>query len=186
VKPASVVAVAATPVVANTPADDFSLVALSGEANYQQYASPYSGETYGAFDGTATVFPGERNPNAPVTFASGLRGTYDVLKAQWLHTSAHATARLQIYQTQFGSSAGGPFWDDLSFPDGVISLSSTQGGRLSGTSFDVDRYAGGHHHLLYGLEYRIDNSFLHQVVPTGLGSHILEDHLHPRVAGRHP
>jgi hypothetical protein len=149
-----------------TPADDISFVALSGEANYQQYASPYPGETTGAFDGAVTIFPGETNPNSPVTFASGLRGTYDVLKAQWLHTSAHAATRLQVYQTQFGSSAGGPFWDDLSFPDGIISLATTQGGRESGTSLDIDQFASDRHHLLYGLEYRVNNSFLHQVVPT--------------------
>jgi hypothetical protein len=147
-------------------ADDFSFVALSGEANYQQYDSPYPGETVGAFDGAVTVFPGETNKNAAVTYASGLRGTYDILKAQWLHTSAHATSRLQVYQTQFGSTAGGPFWDDLSYPDGVISLATTQGGRETGTSFDVDQFASDRHHLLYGLEYRVNNSFLYQVVPT--------------------
>lgn len=146
--------------------DDFSAVALSGEANYQQYDSPYPGETYGAFDGAVTVFPGEPAPEAPVTFASGVRGTYDVLKLQWLHTSRLATTRVQLYQTQFGSTAGGPFWDDLSFPDGVISLAATQGGRQSGTSLDVDQFASDRHHLLYGLEYRVDNSFLYQVVPT--------------------
>jgi len=149
-----------------TPNDDLSFVALSGEANYQQYDSPYPGETYGAFDGQFTTFPGETNPNASVTFASGLRGTYDVLKAQWLHTAGHATTRVQLYQTQFGSTAGGPFWDDLSFPDGIISLAASQGGRESGLSFDVDQFASDHHQLLYGAEYRVNNSFLEQVVPT--------------------
>lgn len=149
-----------------TSADDFAVVALSGEANYQQYDSPYPGETYGAFNGAVTAFPGEPSPAAPVTFASGVRGTYDVLKMQWLHTGRHATTRVQLYQTQFGSTAGGPFWDDLSFPDGVISLAATQGGRESGTSFDVDQYASDRHHLLYGLEYRVNNSFLYQIVPT--------------------
>jgi hypothetical protein len=149
-----------------TPADDLSFVALSGEANYQQYGSPYPGETVGAFDGAVTTFPGETHPNAPVTFASGLRGTYDILKAQLLHTGAHATSRVQLYQTQFGSAAGGPFWDDLSFPDGAISLTATQGGRETGASFDVDQYANERHHLQYGLEYRTNTSFLYQVVPT--------------------
>jgi hypothetical protein len=149
-----------------TDRDDLSFVALSGEANYQQYGSPYAGETYGAFDGASTTFPGETSPNAVVSFASGLSGTYDVLKAQWLHTGRSATTRLQLYQTQFGSKAGGPFWDDLSFPDGVISLATTQGGRESGLSFDVDQLASERHHILYGAEYRVNNSFLDQVVPT--------------------
>jgi hypothetical protein len=149
-----------------TPKDDLAFVALSGEANYQQYASPYPGETYGAFDGAVTTFPGETNPNAPVNFASGLRGTYDVLKAQWLHSGERATTRVQLYQSQFGSTAGGPFWDDLSFPDSVISLAATQGGRETGLTFDVDQLAGDRHHLLFGAEYRVNNSFLYQVVPT--------------------
>jgi hypothetical protein len=113
-----------------------------------------------------TPFPGETDPNAAVTYASGLRGTYDIAKVQWLHTGAHATSRLQLYQTQFGSVAGGPFWDDLSFPDGVISLRAVQGGRETGTSFDVDQLASDHHHFVYGLEYRVNNSFLYQIVPT--------------------
>jgi len=167
-------------------ADDFSFVALSGEANYQQYDSPYPGETVGAFDGAVTVFPGETNKNAAVTYASGLRGTYDILKAQWLHTSAHATSRLQVYQTQFGSTAGGPFWDDLSYPDGVISLATTQGGRETGTSFDVDQFASYRHHLLYGLEYRVNNSFLYQVVPTPMSSSTPTDAVHrSRLRRRH-
>jgi hypothetical protein len=149
-----------------TPKDDLSFVALSGESSYQQYASPYPGETYGAFDGRFTPFPGETNPNAPVNAASGVRGTYDVLKAQWLHSGDHATVRVQVYQSQFGSTAGGPFWDDLSFPDGIISLAATQGGRESGLSFDVDQFASDRHHLLFGAEYRVNNSFLYQVVPT--------------------
>jgi hypothetical protein len=78
----------------------------------------------------------------------------------------HATSRAQLYQTQFGSRAGGPFWDDLSFPDGAISLAATQGGRETGTSIDIDQYASERQHLLYGIEYRVNVSFLHQVVPT--------------------
>ncbi len=149
-----------------TSSDDLSLTALFGEANYQQYGSPYPGETAGAFDGAVTRFPGAADPSAPVDVAAGVRGTYDVVKVQWVHAGAHATTRAQLYQTQFGSTAGGPFWDDLSFPDGLISLSATQGGRETGSSFDIDQYAGERHHLLYGLEYRVNSSFLHQVVPT--------------------
>jgi hypothetical protein len=149
-----------------TPNDDLSVTGLFGEANYQQYASPYPGEAIGAFDGAVTPYPGESDPAAAVHFASSLRGTYDIAKVQWLHTGSRATSRFQIYQTQFGSSAGGPFWDDLSFPDGVISLSATQGGRQTGTSFDIDQLASDRHHLVYGIEYRVNNSFLHQIVPT--------------------
>jgi hypothetical protein len=146
--------------------DDVSFVALFGEANYTQYGSPYAGETYGAFDGPDTTFPGSPGADVPVTFASGVRGTYDVLKAQWVHTRARSLTRLQVYQSQFGSTAGGPFWDDLSFPDGVISLAAQQGGRQYGISYDVDDLTSDHHHVKYGVEYRSTTAFLDQVVPT--------------------
>jgi hypothetical protein len=149
-----------------TPKDDLSFVGLFGEASYQQYGSPFAGETIGAFDGQSTIFPGETNPNTPVTSASGVQGTYDVLKVQWLHTSANALTRVQIYQTQFGSSAGGPFWDDLSFPDGVISLSAKQGGRENGISYDLHEIASDKNEVNVGAEFRTNTSFLNQVVPT--------------------
>src|ERR1019366_4812311 len=62
-----------------TPKDDVSFLALYGQAAYDQYASPFAGETVGAFDGVTTPYPGEAAPNAPVNYASGLRGSLDVL-----------------------------------------------------------------------------------------------------------
>jgi hypothetical protein len=153
-----------------TPANDFSLVALVGDATYNAYGTPFGGQRVGAFDypnpPPVNVFPGETNPNALVTGPGSVHGTYDVLKAQWVHTYAHSLTRAQLYQTQFGSQSGGPFWDDLSFPDGSISLQARQGGRQTGVNFDVDNVAGEHHHIKYGAEYRVNNSFLDQVVPT--------------------
>jgi hypothetical protein len=146
--------------------DDFSADVLVGATNYTQYATPFSGETYGEFDGKHTVFPGERSPTAAVNFASGVRGTYDVLKVQWTHTRRHSFSRLQIFQSQFGSISGGPFWDDLAFPNGSISLSARQAGRLFGLTYDVDSVAIDRHHLNYGTHYRVNGSFLNQVVPT--------------------
>ncbi len=155
---------------APTSTDDLSLLALVGDATYNAYGTPYSGQTVGAFDYAnpppVNVYPGETNPNAAVTYPGSVHGTYDVLKAEWVHTFAHALTRAQLYQTQFGSVSGGPFWDDLSFPDGSISLLARQGGRENGLNFDVDDVASDHQHLKYGLEYRENNSFLYQVVPT--------------------
>jgi hypothetical protein len=151
-------------------ANDYSFVALVGDATYDAYGTPFGGQRVGEFDypnpPPVNVFPGETNPNAPVTEPGSVHGTYDVLKAQWVHTFAHSLVRSQLYQTQFGSVSGGPFWDDLSFPDGSISLFARQGGRQSGINFDVDDVASEHHHLKYGVEYRVNNSFLDQVVPT--------------------
>ena len=146
--------------------DDVSFLGLVGEANYDQYDTPYAGETYGALDGAMTTFPGETDPNAQVNTPSRVRGTYDVAKLQWTHAGARSLSRVQLYQSQFGSQAGGPFWDENGFPDGAISLSSSQGGREEGLGYDGDLLASAIQHVRVGAEYRINNSFLDQVVPT--------------------
>jgi hypothetical protein len=148
-----------------TPSDDLSFLVLTGQATYNQYDSPYRGETVGAFDGTTIAYPGETNPNAPVDYASGVRGSYDVLKTQWLHSGAHSLSRVQLYQSQFGSRSGGPFWDENGFPDGTISFSAQQGGRETGVGYDGDELLG-RHRVHFGADYRVQTTFLDQVVPT--------------------
>jgi hypothetical protein len=148
------------------PNDDLAFVGLFGAASYHQYGSPYAGQTVGAFDGQQTVFPGETNAAAPVTYPAGVHGTYDILKLQWLHTGSSSVSRVQLYRSQFGSRSGGPFWDDLSFPNGAISLDAQQGGRETGLTYDLDDLASERHHLTFGAELRTNTSFLHQVVPT--------------------
>jgi hypothetical protein len=110
-------------------------------------------------------FPGYANQNALVNFASGIRGAYDILKVAWLHTGEHILSRTQLYQSQYSSQAGGPFWDENGFPDGSISLSETQGGRQTGLNYDADGVFGPNH-LRFGGEYRVSTSFLDQIVPT--------------------
>jgi hypothetical protein len=148
------------------PHDDVSLVALFGEANYDQYGSPFPGETYGLLNGAVTEYPGVADQSAQSSAPSGVRGTYDVLKAQWVHTRAHSLERLQIYQTQFGSHSAGAFWDDNAFPDGSISLVARQGGREAGFSYDVDDVENGRNQIKFGVQYTTNTSFLDQVVPT--------------------
>lgn len=143
-----------------TDRDDLSFDMLTGQAVYAQYGTPYAGETQGAFS------PGAPNPSQLVGYASGLRGSYDILKAAWAHTTAHALTRLQLYQSRYASSAGGPFWDDLSFPDGIISLSAQQGARENGMVLDVDDVASSKHEIKYGVDERVNTSFLDQVIPT--------------------
>ena len=146
--------------------DDVSILGLVGQAAYNQYGSPYAGETVGAFDGATTTYPGEVNPNDPVDFASGIRGSYSILKAQWLHSGAHSLSRVQLYQSQYGSQAGGPFWDENGWPDGSISLAETQGSREEGLGYDGEDLIGDRHDLRFGAEYTTNTSFLSQVVPT--------------------
>jgi hypothetical protein len=152
--------------------DDISVMSLVGQATYDQYGSPYAGETVGAFDGTnpttgaPVVYPGETNPNAPVDYASGIRGSYDIIKAAWLHNGDHSLSRVQVYQSQYGSDAGGPFWDENGWPDGIISLSEAQGEKEEGIGYDGEDVIGEQQDLRFGAEYRTNTSFLNQVVPT--------------------
>jgi hypothetical protein len=143
-----------------TPKDDLSLLGLAGQATYDQYGSPYAGETAGAFD------PSAPNPKAAVAYASGIRGSYSIVKAQWLHTGEHSLSRLQLYQSQYGSQAGGPFWDENGWPDGSIALQEAQGSREQGLGYDGQEYFGDRHDVRFGAEYRTNTSFLDQVVPT--------------------
>ncbi len=150
--------------------DDFSILGLVGQATYDQYGSPYPGETVGRFNGTdmngnVVPYPGIADQSGGVGFASGIRGAYDIIKAAWLHTGAHVLSRVQLYQSQYSSQAGGPFWDENGFPDGSISLAQTQGGRQTGLTYDADGVYGPNH-LRFGAEYRVSTSFLDQIVPT--------------------
>ena len=149
-----------------TPKDDFSILGLVGEAEYNQYGSPFPGETVGFLDGATTTYPGQTNPNALVKYASGVRGNYDILKGQWEHTGSSVFTRLQLYQVQYGSSSAGPFWDENGFPDGSISLFQRSTERQNGVDLDNEAVLG-RNRVRFGAEYRTNTSYLDQVVPTG-------------------
>lgn len=148
------------------PKDDISLLAFTGQAAYDEYGTPYPGQTFGAFDGATIRYPGENNPNAPVTFPAGIRGSFSIFKAAWLHTGGHALSRVQIYRSQFAASAGGPYWDENGFPDGTFSFSGRQSGREQAIVFDGDNFLSDRHHVRYGAEYRLTHYQLDQLVPT--------------------
>jgi hypothetical protein len=145
--------------------NDLSVLGFTGQATYDEYGTPIPGETVGEFDGSTIRFPGEANPNGPVTFASGVRGSFNILKAAWLHTGAHTLSRVEAYQSAFNASAGGPYWDENGFPNGTFSFFGTQAGRDQALVYDGDDLLTAHH-LRYGAEYRITRYTLDQVVPT--------------------
>jgi len=149
------------------PHDDFSALFLSGVATYDQYDTPYAGERWATFNSSASSFPGEP-PDAydQVNTPSRARGTYFVGKLQWLHDWSHSLGRLYVYRSQVGAAANGPFWDDLSFPDGVISLWSQQNQRQHGIGYDFDDQAGPKHDLRAGVQYSVNVGDLDQIVPT--------------------
>ncbi len=147
--------------------DDFSATFLSGVATYDQYDTPYAGETWATFNSRTSSFPGQPpDANAQVDTPSRARGTYFVAKLQWLHRWSHSLGRAYVYESQVGAIANGPFWDDLSFPDGVISLWSQQSQRQDGIGYDYDDQAGAKHDFRAGIQYAVNLSDLYQLVPT--------------------
>ncbi|HEY4439805.1 MAG TPA: TonB-dependent receptor, partial [Candidatus Elarobacter sp.] len=146
--------------------DDVEILALAGEATYDQYGTPFGGQTYGAFDGAQTAFPGEPSPGAPVLTPTRIRGAYAIEKIEDLRTYDQSYARLRLYRSQYGAQTNAPFFDDLSFPNGVISYAGRQSGVLTGFGFDVKTFAAERHRTAYGIELRRQTSSLDQSVPT--------------------
>lgn len=152
---------------AATPQDDLSAVFLTGAAAYQQYDSPYQGLQWSTFNSATASFPGQpANPNQQVDTPSIARGTYGVEKLQWVHNWQHSLGRLQVFQSQIGAVANGPEWDDLSFPDGVISLYSTQSQREDGIGYDFEDQANDKNDIRAGAQYDVNTSSIYQIVPT--------------------
>jgi hypothetical protein len=152
---------------AATSRDDLSAVFLAGAAAYQQYDSPYEGLRWSTFSAPGVPFPGQpANPNQQVDTPSIARGTYSVEKLQWIHDWEHSLGRFQLFESQIGAVANGPEWDDLSFPDGAISLYSTQFQREEGAGYDFEDQAGDKHDIRAGAQYDVNTSGLYQIVPT--------------------
>ncbi len=152
---------------AASPKDDLSASFLTGAAAYQQYDSPYEGLKWSSFTTPPATFPGQpANPNQQVDTPSISRGTYSVEKLQWVHNWQHSLGRLQLFQSQIGATANGPFWDDLSFPDGVISLYSTQYQREDGIGYDFEDQANAKTDFRAGAQYDVNTSSIYQIVPT--------------------
>ena len=151
--------------------DEISLVTLEGQAVYDQYGTPFAGQTYGAFAGATTAYPGAPSPDAAVLTPTRIRGTYGVQKIQDLRSYDRSTVRLQAYGSEYGSQTRAPFFDDLSFPNGPVSYYGNQHARLFGIGLDVQNVASRVHEINYGAEVRTQASSLDQRVPT-LDSHI--------------
>ena len=139
--------------------DDLEILGLSGEATYDQYGTPFDGEIYGAFR-----YPSQPMPASQVTTPTRVRGTYAIEKVQLLRSYEHSYARARIYRSQYGSTTDAPFFDDLSFPNGVISYQGSQAGVLTGIGLDVKNLASARHQLGYGVELRRQTSTLAQTV----------------------
>lgn len=155
--------------------DDLSFSTLAGQAVYDQYGTPFSGLRYGTLDGVVNgqpfTFPAASSGDVVVTSPTRIRGTYAVQKLQDLRTYEHSTIRVQAYGSEFGSQTVAPFFDDLSYPNGVVSYFGGQNSALNGLGFDVQNIATERQEFTYGSEIRTQRSFLEQLVPT-LGDRI--------------
>jgi len=151
--------------------DELSFTTLEGQAVYDQYGTPFAGQTYGAFAGATTSFPGAPSPEVLVQTPTRIRGTYGVQKLQDLRSYEHSTVRLQAYASEYGSQTRAPFFDDLSFPNGPVSYFGNQNARLFGIGLDIQDVANRFHEIGYGAEVRTQISSLDQLVPT-LDNHI--------------
>lgn len=146
--------------------DELALSTLEGQAVYDQYGTPFAGQTYGAFAGATTAFPGAASADAAVATPTRIRGTYGVQKIQLLRSYDRATVRVQAYGSEYGSQTRAPFFDDLSFPNGPVSYYGNQNARLFGLGIDIADVASRYHELSYGAEVRTQASNLDQLVPT--------------------
>jgi len=146
--------------------DELSLSTLEGQAVYDQYGTPFAGQTYGAFAGMTTAYPNAPGPSAPVTTPTRIRGTYGVQKIQVQRSYERAMVRLQAYGSEYGSQTRAPFFDDLSFPNGPVAYYGNQNARLFGLGLDIADVASRYHELSYGAEIRTQASNLTQLVPT--------------------
>ncbi len=141
---------------------DVQFLTFGGQAAYDLYGTPFAGQTYQSFG----PYPGAASLSAPVRVPTRVRGTYGVQKLQLTKTGDHSLSRLRLYRSDFGSTAFGPFWDDLSFPDGPISLASTTGLTLRGTAVDVETAASNRHELRYGLDVQHQRFAQSETIPV--------------------
>lgn len=146
--------------------DEFAFSTLEGQAVYDQYGTPFAGQTYGAFAGTMTTYPDAPGATAIVATPTRIRGTYGVQKLQLLRSYDRSTVRLQAYGSEYGSQTRAPFFDDLSFPNGPVSYYGNQNARLFGLGLDVSDIADRFNDVSYGAEVRTQSSNLDQLVPT--------------------
>ena len=152
-----------------TPKDDVSFLALYGQAAYDQYASPFAGETVGEFDGAMTTYPGEVDPNAPVDYASGSAEVSDVLnwRSAGSIPGSEALRGYSCINRATDRRPADPFGMRTAFPmdrfrfskNAVVnnSMASTLTTKASSVHSASPRFGG---------EFRTNTSYLNQVVPT--------------------
>jgi hypothetical protein len=141
--------------------DDVQLFLLGGQATYDVYSTPYKGETYGSFG----PYPGAPNLSAQVDAASRVRGTYSIQKLQLTRPRQNSLVRVRLYQSYSASTVFGPWWDDLSFPSGPISLASKTKNVIAGLAADIESQPGSSNELHYGGVVEQQHYSLTETIP---------------------
>ena len=141
--------------------DDVQLFLFGGQAAYDVYSTPYSGETFGSFG----PYPGAPNLTAQVDAASRVRGTYSIQKLQLTRPRQNSLVRFRLYQSYSASTVFGPWWDDLSFPSGPISLASNTKNVIGGLAADIESQAGAASELHYGGVVEEQHYSLAETIP---------------------
>jgi hypothetical protein len=144
--------------------DDLQLLALAGQMTADQYGTPLAGQTYGEFATATTPFPGAP-PDALVRTPTRIRATYAVEKIQLARAWSNGSARVRAYRATSGSTIDAPFFDDLSFPNGAISLATRQTLDTMGLGLDAE-HVGSRHTATVALDARRDRLAFDQTIPT--------------------
>lgn len=128
---------------------ELGLSALTGSSVSDQYGTPLAG------------------PYEPFTSAvpSRIGGNFNVVRVYWTRRSARSSATVSIYRSEYAARTDAPFFDDLSFPNGIISYVGNQRGTLTGMRYEVDAFPNQRLELRYGGDVHGESFAIHQDVP---------------------
>ncbi len=127
---------------------ELELDALSGSSVSDQYGTPIAG-----------LF-------APFTSdtPSRIRGTFDVFKGAMTWRSHISATTASLYTSSYHATTNAPFFDDLSFPNGVISYFGSQAGALQGLRVETHVLPNSREELSYGVDAQAEQFTLHQTI----------------------
>ncbi len=123
--------------------------ALTGSSVSDQYGTPLSA----AFAPFSSETP------------SRIRGTFDVFKAAMTWRSRSSATSASVYASSYNATTDAPFFDDLSFPNGIVSYFGTQAGALQGFRVETHVLPNSRNELSYGVDVHAEQFKLDQAIP---------------------
>ena len=107
-------------------------------------------------------------------------------KVQFARTWANGSARVRVYRATSASTIDAPVFDDLSFPNGAISLAARQTLDTTGLGLDAE-HVGRAHTVTFAFDLRHDRLAFDQTIPAfdrRTRSSPVEDALHVSAGDR--